>query len=288
VREIIDMDVLTHISARGFPILSAVLLAACGAGQGEPAGAAEEAAISLNGLSPAALSPGVLLSSVLTSSALSASTLEPTVLAAIQDPSSAGDLARELLQYEVDCAFSGSQAFAFSWTDNTGAVHAESYAGSIGLAPAWATEPLDLSGQEWVSSCLAARVNAEGAHVSLSLRGVSPALATTPAEAAAYPVREAAFFGNLFASMPAVYACYDVMTALAPLEQRVCAAPVLGSLVYDCGPIQILGPCVQVLGLLTLGYCTRQDPTYRYFYGCSPPGGSAAIPSLTTFLQNPL
>jgi hypothetical protein len=278
-----------QLSARAVLLLSAVVLApACGV-EGEPVGVAEQAALNYNGLQPAALSPGVLTSSVLTSAALSAGTLAPAALSAIQDPGSLGDLARQLLLYEVGCAFDSTQQLSFSWTDTGGVLHQESYAGSLGLAPEWATQALEVSGQQWVSACLAARVNGEGATVPLSLRGASPALATTPAEAAAYPMREAAFFGNLFTGTPAVYACYDVLVLLAALEKRVCAEPLGGvSTAFDCGPIQILGPCVQILGLLTVGYCTSQDPTYQFYYGCSPPGASAAIPSITTFLQSPL
>ena len=63
-------------------------------------------------------------------------------------------------------------------------------------------------------------------------------------------------------------------------------APDLGelSLSYDCGAIEVLGPCEQLLGLLTLGPCAQQNPTGRYFYGCSSPDGAAPA-SITTFLQ---
>lgn len=283
------MGTSARFSACAILLLSAVLLAdACATeGEAEPVGVAEQTFVNLNGLSPAALSPGVLTSSVLTSTALSAGSLAPQVLSAIQDPGSAGNLARQLLGYEVGCAFNSAQQLDFSWTDTGGVLHQESYLGSVGLAPEWATQALEVSGQQWVSACLAARVNAEGATVPLSLRGVSSALATTPAEAAAYPTREAVFFGNLFASTPAVFACYDLLTTtLAALDKRVCAQPLGGLLpVFDCGPIQILGPCTQLLGLVTVGYCTSQDPTYEFFYGCSPPSAPAAIPSITTFLQ---
>jgi hypothetical protein len=185
----------------------------------------------------------------------------------------------------VNCAFTAGQTFDFAWTDAAGAVHAASYRGSLGLAPAWATKPLDLPGQEWVSACLAARVNALGATVSLSLRGQSPALACTAADTATHPKREAVFFGNLFTSSPAVYSCYDPLTSsLAVLNQRVCGEVLAGLVpVFNCGPIQILGPCDNLLGI-PVGSCTAQDPACGYLYNCSPPHGSATMPSITTFL----
>ena len=52
--------------------------------------------------------------------------------------------------------------------DSTGVVHNESLPGLVGLAPGWATGPLDTAGQEWVTSCMAARLNAYGVSVMLS------------------------------------------------------------------------------------------------------------------------
>ena len=125
----------------------------------------------------------------------------------------------------------------------------------------------------------------------LSSRGASPALGTSTGERASYKTREAVWFGNIFASPFQVYACYDPLSLLpSQMQHRVCAEPpildldlgILGA--YDCGPITVIGPCYQ-LPLLTLGFCSGQDPVERYFYDCSPGGGAPAMPSVTTFLQ---
>jgi hypothetical protein len=279
---------LTRIAVRAVVLaLLAGLAAACVTEQ-EPTGVAEQAVVICNGLPPAALSSSSpLTSSAVAASALSTSAMPPAALAEIQDPSSSGDLSRTLLRYMVGCAFSAGQTFAFSWTDTGGTVHAESYPGSLGVAPAWAAQPLDLSGQQWVSACLAARLNALGTTVEISVRGPLDALACTEDEEDAYPKPEAAFYGNLFTSSPAVYACADTLPLLPALNLRLCGQSVAGGLV--CGPIHTQAlPCIdlKLLGILEInvGPCTGQDPTCGFFDSCTPPGCSAAIPPITTFL----
>jgi hypothetical protein len=273
----------------------AALAAGC-APAGEEIGAAREAALSPNALSPNALSPNALSPNALSPNALSPNALSPDALSpgalgSIEAPDSTGDLARELLLYTVSCAFDVDQSFDFSWTDASGAAHAESYPGLNGLAPNWAAQPLDPTGQQWVSDCLGARVNAEGVSVMLSIRGTSPALAASTAELEAYQTREGAFFGNLFNAPFKVYACYDPLSMVASvMAKRVCAQPFVAApgsstLTYDCGPIQVLGPCEQVVGQIAVGPCFAQDPVERYFYDCAAPCSSAGVESITTFLQ---
>ena len=274
----------------GAALVFAIALPVAGcAPEGESTGTAVEAALNANALNANALSPAGLGPAPLDPAMVTASAWR-----ALQDPGDAGNLSRELLRYTVSCALGADQGFAFSWTDADGVTtHSESYAGLLGLAPTWATQPLDLPGQQWVSACLASRINAEGVSVELSSRGTNPALCTTPDELSTYRLREAAFFGNLFTTTPVVYACYDLFTGTAAtLKHRVCAQPQLldlqiGDLIdtdYDCGPIEVLGPCAQLLGLLTLGPCANHDPTSRYWYNCSPSVGAPVIPSITTFL----
>ncbi len=255
----------------GVLLASSAVAAGCAVeAEAEDVGAAEQAALNPNALNPNAMNPAAL--------------------SAIQAPD--GDLSRQFVRYAVSCAFRSDQSFNFSWTDASGVAHAESYPGLLGLAPSWATQPLDPAGQQWVSACLASRVNAKGVSVMLSSRGTHPALATTSAERWAYQTREAVFFGNLFDGTQKVYACYDPLSMLpSQMANRVCAQPDLLTLDlgvlstgYACGPIQVLGPCYQVLGLLTLGVCDAQDPVARYFYGCSAPNSAADVPSITTFL----
>ena len=252
--------------------LAALGSAGCGAPE-ETTGEADQAALSANALS---------------ANALSANAMDPAAMSAAQDPGTRGDLARAFLRYAVSCAFRADQRLDLTWTGADGTVHAESYPGQLGLAPSWATGSLGSPGRQWVSACLAARVNAFGVTVPLSLRGPTPALATSCAEAAAFPTREGAFFGDLFSGTPKVYACYDpTTTVLSDLRHRVCAQPTSGGTGHECGPIQVLGPCVQLLGLLSIGPCSAQDPQLRYFSDCSSSGGTS-IPAITSFLEGPL
>jgi hypothetical protein len=270
----------------------------CAPAPEEEIGAAQEAGLNANGLNANGLNANGLNANGLNanglnSNGLNSNSMRPEAMSAVQDPGPTGDLARQLLRYTVSCAFTSSQFFDFSWTDADRVTHQESYPGLLGLAPSWATQPLDLTGQQWVSSCLASRVNAEGVSVMLSSRGTHPALATTSNERAAYQTREAVFFGNLFTGSPKVYACYDPLSMVpSQMAHRVCAQPDLLALNlndltggYDCGPIHVVGPCTQLLGLITLGVCASQNPTNRYFYNCSAPGSAAIVPSITTFLS---
>lgn len=282
-------------------ILASITGASSGCGADEAVGFSAEAALSPNALSPNALSPNALSPNALRPDALNPNALDPAALSpaalrSIRDPGEAGDLARQLLRYTVGCAFTPGQTFGFTWTDPGGTVHTELYAGLLGLAPAWATQPLDLAGQRWVTACLAARVNALGVSVMLSSRGSHAALGSTAAERLTFMTREAVFFGNVFAGTPRIDACYDPASMLpAQMAHRVCAQPAflaldldhLGS-GYDCGLIHVIGPCFGLLGLGVTGVCEREDPTARYLDDCTAPGDAQPSPALTTFLQGPV
>lgn len=251
-------------------------------------GSAEEAAIIPNSLSPAALVPSATDPAALRPADLAAAPLlnmSAAALAAVQDPGGAGALSRQFLRYAVGCALDGGSAVSVSWTSDDGAPHTETFAGSVGLAPAWATQPLTGSAQVWVSDCMAARVNALGTEVMLSLRGTPAPLAASTVELLTFPVREAAFFGNLFTSAPVAYVCYDATSVLsARLAQRLCAQPellnvTLGS--FSCGAINVLGPCSLLLGF---NPCTSSDPISRYYNNCAPSSGAPMVPAITTFL----
>jgi hypothetical protein len=294
-------------SESGGLFLAGVLLAipatGCALAPSESVGAAEQAVLNMNALdpnalnanahNPNALNPNALSPRALSPNALDPNAVRPHAMHEIQDPGDNGALSRELLSYTVSCAFTPEQSFDFSWTDSGAVLHQESYPGLLGLAPYWATGPLDLAGEQWVSNCLASRVNAEGVHVMLSSRGTNPALATTATERARYRTREAAWFGNLFDAPYTVYACYDPLSMLpSQLAKRICAQPQLITITaldlttgYSCGPITVAGPCSNVAGLVALGDCQSEDPTDRYFYQCSPPDPTDQVPAITTFLQ---
>ncbi|WP_438031893.1 hypothetical protein [Sorangium sp. So ce204] len=221
-----------------------------------------------NGLTPNGLTPNGLTPNGLTPNALNPTALNPTALATIKSPGTNGALARELMRYIVSCSLRPDQTFAFSWTDSSGVAHPELYRGDLGYAHWWATSPIsnDTYVQHQISACIAARVNWYGVSVNISLRNNE--LTSTWAERAAYPVREGAFWGNLFAATPYLGACYDsVGYVRARQVQRDCAAghvetdPTTGEVTWQqCGSMVIWGSCNQL--------CNGVDTNAGFFRGC--------------------
>ncbi|MDC0677518.1 hypothetical protein [Sorangium atrum] len=247
-------------------------------GEEELVGEAEGELISTNGflsnallpnaLLPNALLPNALLPNALLPNALLPNALLPNALTAIKDPGTTGAVSRELLRYIVSCSLRPDQTFSFSWTDSSGVAHPEVYRGDLGYAHWWASGGIsnDTYVQHQISACLAARVNWYGVTVSISLRNNE--MSSSPAERAAYPVREGAFWGNVFASTPYLGACYDsVGYARARQLQRDCAAghvetnPTTGEVTWQqCGSMVIWGSCNQL--------CNGIDTNGGYFRGC--------------------
>ncbi|MFT3767941.1 MAG: hypothetical protein QM820_21025 [Minicystis sp.] len=204
-------------------------------------------ALTANALTANALYPSALTAGVLAGGPLALDALPPGARAAIQGPDAAANLSRQLLRYVVGCALDSTQSFSFTWTDDTGGQHAETYPGGLGLDPAWATRPLAASERGWVSACLASRVNWYGVSVVISARGAHPELAEpAPGELAAYPMEEGAFWGDLFGDTPSAFTCYrgpNVDHSRA--RYRTCAAGHLRADggVDECGILHIVGDC---------------------------------------------
>jgi hypothetical protein len=261
-------------------VLPAAMLAlsGCAMTEAEDVGTDESAVISANGISANGISANGISANGISANGISANgisanglttyALSPTLLTAVQDPSTTGDNARMFVHYLIDCALTPSQSFSFNWTDAQGANHAETYTGNLSLAPDWATGPLDLEGQHLVSACIAARTNYFGIHVDISLRADVDVLAdnTTKAELGAYSFIEGAFWGNLFSSTPYLSACYKAdNVAHSRASLRECAAGYVDASgnVQQCGPIHILGSCANV--------CKRllNPKTMGYYTGCA-------------------
>ncbi|WP_437647429.1 hypothetical protein [Sorangium sp. So ce362] len=227
-----------------------------------------------NALSLNALSLNALSLNALSLNALSLNALSLNALSAIKNPGANGTASREVLRYVVSCALRPDQMFSFSWTDSAGVVRQEVYRGDLGYAHWWPTTPLGTAYsdntyvQSQITACLAARMNWYGISVSISLRNNE--MTSTPAERAAYPVREGAFWGNLFATTEAPFlrACYSSdpgSIARARQVQRDCAAghlvdPVNGTTVQQCGSMVIVGSCESV--------CNGSDSTSGFYRGC--------------------
>jgi hypothetical protein len=226
-----------------------------------------------NGLSGDGLKPNALSPNALSPNALSASALE-----AIQSPGPDGSLSRQLLEYTVSCALDTTQSFSFSWTDESGVVHEETYRGLLALATLWATRPLTSWDAEWVSACLASRVNWYGEKVMISSRGTRPSLIKTGTpELTRFPNVEGAFWGNLFTAQPQVFAChYSPNDENSRGHLRDCAAGHVDAQgnVVPCGMIQLVGPCETL--------CTLSTNEGGYYSGCSGPVSSTKV--ITVFL----
>ncbi|WP_437644159.1 hypothetical protein [Sorangium sp. So ce362] len=199
-----------------------------------------------------ALLSGALVPSQLSEKALNPGALSATARTAIQNPGPEGVLSRQLLQYVVSCALRKDQSFSFTWTDSGGTNRRETYSGYLGIADWWIYGPLtDPFHQRYISACLAARTNWYGVSVMISLRGTQVSLASSASERSSYPVKEGAFWGNLFTSTPHVRACYSPAGVThARAMKRDCAAghigadPVTGAPITEpCGPIALAGSC---------------------------------------------
>jgi hypothetical protein len=165
--------------------------------------------LSLNGLTPAALAENALAQDGaalggLVHNALTNDGIQSTP--AIQSALDSDALARTYFGYVVSCALPAGQAIVFPRLAGQRDV---TFSGSIGVAASWGEDggSCDDSCQEWVSACAIARVNYRGVHVPLSLRGGSAALAIADGEEAAFPNREATYYGNVLTSPQAVFGC---------------------------------------------------------------------------------
>jgi len=258
--------------------------AACGGspedvdpGVGEARNAALNAnALNANALNANALDPGALTPSMLGGGPLDWASLDGSAQGALTDGGERGGLARQLLKYTVGCAFDSTQSFSVTWSDEAGD-HTETYTGLLGLAVGWADGALVEPEQQWVSACLASRVNYFGVSVLLSSR--SELLPSTESERADYPAEEGAFWGNLFSSTPTAFACdYVPDDDHSRKAYRVCAAGYddgSGTL-QGCGIIERVGPCSEACGQLE---------GEQYYRSCSSDGGeTSAAQVITVFL----
>ncbi len=164
-----------------------------------------------------------------------------------------GARARKFLKYAFECAFSPNKQFEFYWEDSDRTVIEEVFVGRSGLAPEWHDAPLDETGQQWVSACLAARTNFYGKEVEISMRGSAPTLSGNDEGIGLSPGEEGAFWGNIFLSNPFLKSCYiETNVDYSRDEARECAAGhVKGESVVPCGMITMVGPCSEVCDLPT-------------------------------------
>nr|WP_207213737.1 hypothetical protein [Sorangium cellulosum] len=244
-------------------------------------------ALNPNALNPNALNPNALDPNALDPSALALNRLQETsvgarILSSIRAPGELGALSRELLRYIVSCALSPSQSFRFSWHDEQGERHEESYPGHLGLAASWSHEPLSASREQWVSACVASRANLAGISVLISSRAAHAALRYPDRyEVEAYPREEGAFWGNLFSNPPRLYACYNEHNIESSRAiGRECAAGHVGEdddRATECPNIHIVGSCDH--------QCAELDDPGEYRTRCRNDRGEWSTAVVTTYLR---
>jgi hypothetical protein len=161
------------------------------------------------------------------------------------------------------------------------------FPGLLGMAPSWETSPLDRAGQQIMTSCLLAHVNAFGVSVPISVRSSEIAEAGKD-ESAVYFYGDGAFYGNLFTGSPTKYACeiranrfYDqstgsVATATSPYaDRRICANRDGAA---ECGMVYT-GFCDQVCSEVV------RDGNQWRFGGCLAPDGRRYEYATTVWLE---
>ena len=100
-------------------------------------------------------------------------------------------MGRRAVKYIASCALGGGQTLVKA--DHTGKNH--TYAGAMGLSTGWLDGTPSTSDEMNVSSCVLARMNFAGMHVPLWLDSGSPSIGW--GQNSAYPVQEAAYFGDV-------------------------------------------------------------------------------------------
>ncbi len=179
----------------------------------------------------------------------------------------AGDLettneGRELLTYVAKCALREVDILV---AQHDGVTY--EFPGLLGVAPEWENGPLTTAGQQWVSGCLLAHVNAFGTSVPISLRAAGK-LDADVSESLAFPVYEATFFGNVFNVAQDMYACTgdmpDVAHALSTDRAlRVCSDAENADGTSDCQFITV-GRCRDV--------CNDKHSPKMGWTGCAADG----------------
>ncbi|WP_437589571.1 hypothetical protein [Sorangium sp. So ce1000] len=237
-------------------------------------------ALNPNALNPNALDPNALDSNPLDPNRLAGRSLAAAVRAAFTAPGEFGAMSRQLLQYIVGCALNPSQSLRLSWHDELGEPHEEIYPGYLGLAASWVVAPLSESRKRWISACVASRVNRTGVSVMISSRASHLALRNPDAsEVESYPMEEGAFWGDLFANPPRLYACYkEPNVEGARALSRDCAAglPDPEGGVRECPNIHIVGSCDLA--------CDPLSTTGGYRPSCTDDRGESWSAVITTFL----
>jgi uncharacterized protein YjbI with pentapeptide repeats len=155
-------------------------------------------------------------------------------------------LIREVVSYLVSCSLREGDSVTYTMGGE-----AYTFAGDIGLAPEWKDSTCDGECQGWVSACMLSRINHQGQHVEISMRGKNHALKLERHEARDFPQREATYYGNLFDGSGEAFVCYSPGSTSIP---RVC-----GDSLETC-PMTVVGSCDQAC---------KKEGAHGTFQNCS-------------------
>lgn len=219
-------------------------------------------AFTRNALSASALTAddrviAALVRTPLTSEAIAR---EPVLMSALRDP-----LSREFMAYAVSCALPEGASVSVSIDGER-----HDFEGQLGLADRWGKRNghcnADCKG--WVSACMLARVNHLGETVPLSMRAKDKALSSGAEERSAFPSREGAYYGDVFARPQLRFACTSPGSTLI---RRVCGGT--GEDTEGC-VVDVLGGCDKL--------CSNEakDGSFR-----SCKGGGRTIPAAVTIFR---
>jgi len=178
----------------------------------------------------------------------------------------------QVMKYFYGCAAASNKTL--TWTNPTTG-KAYSWKGALGLAPAWTGgTPATVAEQQVITACLAAHVNKYGLSVPIAIEGRSATgtqIAIAAGELTTYSVREACFFGNLFASQGVFLANDFTSWSAANSTARGCALGGAG----ECLPmVNLSKQCGEV--------CTP-DTTGTFWESCTWNG--TVFKPLTTRLK---
>lgn len=192
---------------------------------------------------------------------------------------------RDVYSYVVSCALPADVTIVAT-VDGT----QYEFPGSIGLAPRWLSHKLTKTGQEWVSACLLARVNAHDVVEPISMRGKNTALAPAPGELEDFPLQEGSFYGNLFAPNPdppdwnACRGQDQAQGETGGLVSRDCAEPDSSDPTHtQCG-FTYAGDCADYTPVLPSPYaCKTYDPAVGSYGSCHAVPGLKKWPHARTY-----
>ena len=232
--------------------------------------------LAMNGLSMNGLSMNGLSMNGLSMNGLSMNGLSTTTFSTWFNQSPAQ--ADVVMSYIVRCAVANGQTRTYT-NFSTGVTY--TWYGLFGLAPTWAKgyRP-PVAEQQLVTACLAAHVNKYGVHVSISVQGNDSkgvAIPVAASELTDYSVKEACFFGNLFAD-EGVFAGVDhAPWKLQFSSPRACAFDYRNTpSTTDCAPLYEAGDCATL--------CTL-DSSGNFYKSCSY-NGKTYLPVTTRLLPS--